>query len=96
MGTSQSELQDLIAAGGNTDPRRLGGYERLVIDNGQKCRLDNLGIEQGRPDPDDRLVGKKNGALRYGFDRSAKSPPSQVTEKRRDKKSFAIFSYNFV
>ena len=64
--TTEPELQYLrVRARG--EPRRSGGDERLMIDDGKERRLDDLRLEDGRRHREDGLGREDHRPFRYSF-----------------------------
>lgn len=81
LGAAQAELHDQVALRGLADARRLGGDERLVVDDVEHRRLDELGLEDRGLDAQQGFVGEDHRALGHGVDLAREAEVLQVVEE---------------
>ena len=69
MRAAQAEIDQQLAGRGQHHARRLGGDQRLVMQDVDQPGLDQLRLRQRRGDAQDRLVGEEHAAFRHGVRR---------------------------
>ena len=81
LGPAQAELHDGVSFGRVYHPGRLGGNQALVVDDGQKGSLNQLGFHNGGNDLYQGFPGKYHRALGDGINISAEMEVFQVGQK---------------
>ena len=85
----QAKINQLLAPRDQHAARRLGGDERLEMDQVHQPRLDQLRLRHGRRHAQDWLVGKEDRALGHGMHVAAEAPSLEVLREFRRKKPAA-------
>jgi hypothetical protein len=80
--STQPELHHRRPTGGEDDVRRLGRRERRVVHEVEQRALQQLRLEQGTRDPQQRLVREDEGALGHGVDVDPQPEVAQVVQER--------------
>jgi len=70
-----------VLPGRFNDACRLRGDECLVVDHAEQEGLDDLRLDQGGFDPQERLPGEDRRPLRHGHQRAAEAELGQVFEE---------------
>ncbi len=83
LGPPQAELQDGIVAGRQPQARRLGGDQRLEVDQVEQGRLQELGDEQGAAHPHQRLLAEDHRPLGHGVEVAAEAQGAEVIQEPR-------------
>jgi len=81
LGPAGAELQHRAALSGPDDAVGLGSDEALVVDAQQQVGFDELGLDGGSPDGDQRLLGEDHGALGHGPDIAGELEVLQILQK---------------
>ncbi len=76
-----SELHDHIILDDLLDAARLRRDERLVVDDVQERRLDELRLDERRLDPDERLVSEHDFPLHHRIDVTGKPELRQIRQE---------------
>ena len=81
VGAAEAEIDEEPALRGKHHARRLGGDQRLEVEEIHDPRLDELGERQRRGDAEDRLVGEEESALRHGVDVAGEAEAGEIVDK---------------
>ena len=81
LGPPQPELQDGLVAGGDGQPRGLGGDQALEVDHVDQGRLEDLALQDRPAHAHQRLVGEDHRPLGDGRHLAGQAQPAQVVEE---------------
>ena len=81
MGPAQPEIDQHFVRRGEPHARRLGGDQRLKMQNVDQPRFDELRLRQRRGDAQDRLVGEEHRAFGHGVHVAAETEVAQIIEQ---------------
>ena len=81
MRPPQPEIDQLLARCRKDHSRRLGGDQRLKVEDVDKAGFDQLRLRKRRGHPNDRFVGEENGAFRHGIDVAGEAQAPEVIEE---------------
>ena len=79
---AQAELQHRAALRRAAHAAGLGGDERLVVDEGEDRRLDQLRLHDRRAHAHERLVREHDRALAHGVDLAGEAQLAKIGEER--------------
>ena len=83
---AQAEIDQRLARRRQHHARRLGGDQRLEMQNVDQARLHQLRLRQRRGHAQDRLVGEEHRALRHGVDVAGEAKPRELVEQALPKR----------
>ena len=81
LGPAGAKLQHGTALGRTDDSIGLGGNHGLMVQGQKHIGLDELGLNGGGADGQNRLLGKHRRALRHGVNVPGKAEISQIVQK---------------
>ncbi len=90
MGAAEAELQNRIALGRLANPGRLRRDEGLEVDDIEERGFEELALNDGAADADERLVRKDNGAFGHRIHIAGKFQVAQIVEEGLLEKGLAI------
>jgi len=89
--TTEAELQNRLAEARGADTSGFSGDESAKVDHAQECSLNELGLQDGALDTDERLEGEHDGTLRDGIDiKRQRAHVEKVLEELRVKERLAV------
>ena len=80
MRAAETEIDQQLARRGEDAARRLGGDQRLEMQNVDEPGLDELRLRQRRGDAQDRFAGEKRRAFRHGVHIAGKAKRREIIE----------------
>ena len=82
VGAAHAEVRQHLVPGGQPHPGRLRGDQGLELQQIDETGLHQLGLAQGRHDPQEGLVGKEDRALGQGVDLAGEAQVGEGIDER--------------
>src|SRR5260370_31014024 len=94
LGTAQAKLDDGFALGGEANARGFSSNERLEIDKVEKGSFQDLSLEDGALNAQQRFVGENDGAFGDGIQVASEPKSFEITQKALIEHRFSVVTAN--